>query len=86
MQFTVDKEKGTLTFVEEQGTGGKMSRFFGMESSSQHLAMSNTDSNTVLASRIDDGNGRLKPSGIFANLMAPASVRFLPPASATSEK
>jgi 6-phosphogluconolactonase (cycloisomerase 2 family) len=79
--FTIDKEKGTLTFVEEQGTGGKNPRFFGIEPSSKHLAISNTDSDTVLASRIDDGNGRLKPSGIFANLAAPASVRFLPPVS-----
>jgi 6-phosphogluconolactonase len=77
--FNVDAEKGTLTFVEEQGTGGKNPRHFGIEPSSKHLAISNVDSNTVLASRIDGGNGRLKPSGIFADLPAPACVRFLPP-------
>jgi 6-phosphogluconolactonase len=86
VQFTIDKDKGTLTYVEEQGTGGKTSRFFGIEPSSKHLAISNKDSDTVLASRIDDGNGRLKPSGIFANLASPASIRFLPPVSATTEK
>ena len=86
VQFTIDKDKGTLTYVEEQGTGGKTSRFFGIEPSSKHLAISNKDSDTVLASRIDDGNGRLKPSGIFANLASPASIRFLPPISATMEK
>jgi 6-phosphogluconolactonase len=85
VQFTVDKDKGTLTYVEEQGTGGKASRFFGIEPSSKHLAISNRDSDTVLASRIDEGNGRLKPSGIFATLGSPASVRFLPPASAVTE-
>jgi 6-phosphogluconolactonase len=84
--FTIDKEKGTLTFVEEQGTGGKNPRFFGMEPSSKHLAISNKDSDTVLASRIDEGNGRLKPSGIFASLASPAGVRFLPPAGATTEQ
>jgi 6-phosphogluconolactonase len=77
--FNVDAEKGTLTFVEEQGTGGKNPRHFGIEPSSKHLAISNVDSNTVLASRIDGGNGRLKPSGIFADLPSPACVRFLPP-------
>jgi hypothetical protein len=33
----------------------------------------------VLASRIDGGNGRLKPSGIFASVKAPSCVKFLPP-------
>ncbi len=84
--FTIDKEKGTLTFVEEQGTGGRTPRFFGIEPSSRHLAISNKDSDTVLAARIDEGNGRLKPSGIFAALASPASVRFLPPAGATTDK
>jgi 6-phosphogluconolactonase len=77
--FSIDLEKGTLTFVEEQGTGGKTPVHFGIEPSSRHLAISNTDSNTVLASRIDEGNGRLKPSGIFAAVPSPASIRFLPP-------
>jgi len=80
--FTIDTEKGTLTFVEEQGTGGRTPRQFGIEPSSKHLAISNRDSNTVLASRIDDGNGRLKPSGIFADLPSPAGIRFLPPLEA----
>ena len=84
--FTIDPEKGTLSFVEEQGTGGKHPRHFGIEPSSKHLAISNTESDTVLASRIDDGNGRLKPSGIFAALPSPASVRFLPPANGAADK
>ena len=84
--FTIDPEKGTLSFIEEQGTGGKHPRHFGIEPSSKHLAISNTDSDTVLASRIDDGNGRLKPSGIFASLPSPASVRFLPPANVPADK
>lgn len=77
--FTVDREKGTLAFVEEQGTGGKTPRQFGVEPVSKHLAISNRDSGTVLASRIDEGNGRLKPSGIFATVPSPAGIRFLPP-------
>lgn len=84
--FNIDQDKGTLTFVEEQGTGGRNPRFFGIEPASKHLAISNSDSDTVLASRIDEGNGRLKPSGIFVNLSAPASVRFLPPVGESAEK
>ncbi len=77
--FTIDPAKGSLTYVEEQGTGGRNPWRFGIDPASKHLAISNRDSDTVLASRIDDGNGRLKPSGIFASLASPASVRFLPP-------
>jgi 6-phosphogluconolactonase len=78
--FNVDAEKGTLTFVEEQGTGGRHARQFGLQPNSMHLAISLPDNNQVLASRIDAGNGRLKPSGIFAEMPAPATIRFLPPA------
>jgi 6-phosphogluconolactonase len=77
--FTIHPETGMLTFVEEQGTGGRTPRQFGIEPSSKHLAIANRDSNTVLASRIDEGNGRLKPSGIFAEVPSPTAIRFLPP-------
>lgn len=78
--FNVDGEKGTLSYVEEQGTGGRHARQFGLQSNSMHMAIALPDANQVLASRIDAGNGRLKPSGIFAEMPAPATVRFLPPA------
>jgi len=78
--FNVDLERGTLTYVEEQGTGGFKPRHFGIEPSAKHLAIGNQDSDTVLVARIDAGNGRLKPSGVFANAPSPACVKFLPPA------
>lgn len=84
--FSIDFEQGTLTFVEEQGTGGKTPLHFGIEPSAKHLAIANTDSDSVLASRIDEGNGRLKPSGVFASVPSPASIRFLPPAAASMSK
>lgn len=77
--FTIDPNKGTLTFVEEQGTGGSKPRHFGIEPSARHLAIGNQDSDTVLVCRIDAGNGRLKPSGVFASAPSPACVKFLPP-------
>jgi 6-phosphogluconolactonase len=80
--FGIDKDKGTLNWIEEQGTGGKTPRNFGIEPSGEHLAIANQDSDTVLAARIDAGNGRLKPSGIFAEVPSPACVVFLPPAKA----
>jgi 6-phosphogluconolactonase len=77
--FSVDPEKGTLTYVEEQGTGGSKPRHFGIEPSARHLAIANQDSDTVLVCRIDAGNGRLKPSGVFATVPTPTCVQFLPP-------
>jgi len=78
--FEIDRDKGTLNWIEEQNTGGKMPRHFGIEPSARHMAIVNQDSNTVLASRIDKDNGRLKPSGVFASVPSPACAVFLPPA------
>jgi 6-phosphogluconolactonase len=72
-------DDGSLTYVEEQMTGGKKPRHFGIEPSAKHLAIANQDSDTVLACRIDAGNGRLKPSGVFASAPTPVCVRFVPP-------
>jgi 6-phosphogluconolactonase len=77
--FNVDGDNGTLTYVEEQGTGGFKPRHFGIEPSGTYLAVGNQDSDTVLVARIDAGNGRLKPSGVFANAPTPVCVKFLPP-------
>jgi 6-phosphogluconolactonase len=69
--FEIDRDKGTLTYIEEQNTGGKTPRHFGIEPSGKHLAIANQDSNIA-------GNGRLKPSGVFAEAPSPACVKFLP--------
>lgn len=78
--FNIDKDKGTLSFVEEQGTGGRHPKEFGVQPNGGHMAISLPETNQVLASRIDETNGRLKPSGIFADVPSPATIRFLPPA------
>jgi 6-phosphogluconolactonase len=79
--FASDPNKGTLTWVEEQGTGGSKPRHFGIDPSATYLAIGNQDSDTVLMCRIDAGNGRLKPSGVFASVPSPVCIKFLPPAS-----
>jgi len=84
--FEIDKENGTLTYVEEQNTGGKKPRHFGIQPSAAHLVICNQDSDTALASRIDSGNGRLKPSGVFADVPAPVCALFVPPVGGDQEK
>jgi 6-phosphogluconolactonase len=76
--FNIDAEKGTLTWVEEQNTGGKTPRHFGLEPNPRHMIICNQNTDTVLISRIDAGNGRLKPSGVFTKVSSPACGVFVP--------
>jgi 6-phosphogluconolactonase len=84
--FSIDPDSGNLTYVEEQGTGGKTPRHFGIQPSPKHLAIANQDSDSILVCRIDAGNGRLKPSGVFAEAPSPVCVKFLPPVGGDHEK
>jgi 6-phosphogluconolactonase len=75
--FAIDRDKGTLKWVEEQGTGGKTPRHFEIDPSGQHMVIANQDTDTLLPARIDPGTGRLKPSGIFTEAPSPVCVKFL---------
>jgi 6-phosphogluconolactonase len=79
--FGIDQDQGTLTWIEEQNTGGKTPRHFGIEPSGKHLIIANQNSDTLLVCRVDAGNGRLKPSGVFAPAPSPACAIFLDPES-----
>jgi 6-phosphogluconolactonase len=79
--FAVDLEKGTLSYVDEQSSGGKTPRHFGIQPSGAHLAIANQNSDTLLLCRIDEANGRLKPTGVFADAPTPSCIQFLPPAN-----
>jgi 6-phosphogluconolactonase len=77
--FAIDPDKGTLTYTDEQGSGGKTPRHFALDAPAKHLAVANQDSDNVLVCRIDEGSGRLKPSGVLATVPSPVCVKFLPP-------
>ncbi|HMF94035.1 MAG TPA: lactonase family protein [Vicinamibacterales bacterium] len=77
--FGIDTDRGTLTYVEEQGTGGFKPRHFGIDPSATYLAVGNQDSDTILVARLDAGSGRLKPSGVLAYAPSPVCMKFLPP-------
>jgi 6-phosphogluconolactonase len=78
--FEIDDDAGTLTYVEEQSTGGKTPRHFGLDRKGEHLIIANQNTDTLLACRIDGGNGRLKPSGELVDSPSPVCVVFLEPA------
>jgi len=77
--FQIEPDKGTLTWVERQNTGGKTPRHFGLDPSGKHMAIANQDSDNILVCRIDAGNGRLQPSGVLVEAPAPTCVVFLAP-------
>jgi 6-phosphogluconolactonase len=83
--FGIDPADGTLTYVEDQNTGGKTPRHFGIEPGAKHLAFANQDTNTLLLCRIDATNGRLKPSGVFSDCPAPVCVLFVAPPNKSAE-
>jgi 6-phosphogluconolactonase len=80
MLFGIDPAKGTLTDIEDQSTGGRKPRHFGIQPNAKHLAIANQDSDTILLCRIEAENGRLKPSGVMAEAPSPVCVVFVPPA------
>jgi 6-phosphogluconolactonase len=77
--FAIAQEQGTLTYIEDQGTGGQTPRHFGISPSGGYMVIANQGSDTLLACRIDPGTGRLKPSGTFAAAPSPVCVKFYEP-------
>jgi 6-phosphogluconolactonase len=77
--FSIDRDKGTLTFVEEQNSGGKSPRHFGLDAPPKHVAVANEDSGHLVVCRIDNASGRLTPSAVIAQVASPTCVKFLGP-------
>jgi 6-phosphogluconolactonase len=83
--FEIDEDAGTLTFVKEQSAGGKTPRHFGIDRQGEHLIIANQNTDTLLVCRIDGGNGRLMPSGVFVDSPSPVCVVFLEPQKPQNE-
>jgi 6-phosphogluconolactonase len=77
--YTIDPEKGTLTYVEDQSTYGKMPVHFGLDTPGKHLAVANRESGTILILRAPE-NARVKPAGNVVKMPAAACAVFLSPA------
>jgi 6-phosphogluconolactonase (cycloisomerase 2 family) len=79
--FDIDAAKGTLTYGEDQSSGGKTPRHFGIDPSGQFLIAANQNSSTLLINNIDPKNGRLKPVEGLVSAPTPVCVVFLPAAA-----
>lgn len=75
--FSIDSRTGTLTFIEDVPSGGKIPRNFGIDPSGEWLLAANQDSNTIVAFRINRESGHLTATGHAVEVKSPAIVHFL---------
>ena len=74
--FAVDSEKGTLTMVENQKSGGETPRHFCFQPSGENLAvLGNQNSYSIRICRNNPTTGRLEPFEFFAVAPAPSWPR-----------
>lgn len=77
-QFEIDREKGTLQWMDEQSTAGKTPRFFAVAPSGRQLIICNQDSDTITSCALDPRTERLLPATLLADAPAPVCTVFLP--------
>jgi len=77
--FKVDAEKGTLTYVENQSTGGKTPRHFAIDPTGKFLLAENQGSGNITLFAIDAETGKLKSTGTPAQVASPVCVMFVAP-------
>lgn len=76
-EFTVDPQKGTLSFVETVMTQGKTPRQFAIDASGKWMLVGNQDSSTIIEFRINDKTGRIVTTGHSVQINSPAMVDFV---------
>jgi 6-phosphogluconolactonase len=76
--FSIDQQKGTLTYIEDQSTYGKAPVHFGIDTPGHHLAVANRESGTILILRAPE-NARVKPGGNVVEMPSAACAVFMSP-------
>ena len=75
--FSVDKNSGTLTHIENVPCGGKTPRNFNIAPGGKFLLAANQNSDTVTAFRVDTTSGRLTATGRSIDVGNPCCVLFV---------
>src|SRR5882672_11307780 len=73
--FAVE-DTGTLSSVGWEPTQGKTPRFFAIEPSGALLYAANMDSDAIVVFRVDQGSGKLTPTGQVIKTGSPSSIVF----------
>ena len=74
--FAVDADRGTLTLVEIEPTGGGHPRHIGIDPTGKFLIAANRDSDNLVSFRIDATTGGLAPTGFRTKVPRPVCVVF----------
>jgi 6-phosphogluconolactonase len=75
--FTIDPNKGTLTYVENTPTQGNTPRNFGIDATGNFLIAGNQRTNNMVVFRIDQKSGKLTPTGQTLEAPSPVCIRFM---------
>jgi 6-phosphogluconolactonase len=75
--FSLDDKTGKLTFVEQQGTGGKTPRHFSFDPTGKWLLGENQDSDNIVIFRVDLQTGKLSPTGESVEVGSPVCIQFV---------
>jgi 6-phosphogluconolactonase len=76
--FRIDSQKGELTPVGHQLTGGRTPRNFGIDPTGKFVLAANQASDSVVVFRVDENTGELKETGQSIKVPTPVCVKFLP--------
>jgi 6-phosphogluconolactonase len=68
---------GKLKYVENESTGGKTPRNFGIDPSGKYMLAANQSSDSVVVFSIDEKTGALTPTGNRIEAPTPVCVKFL---------
>lgn len=75
--FAVETEKGVVSSVQHQPTGGTWPRNFTIDPTGAYLLVANQRSNTITVFAIDPEAGTLAPNGQSADVPSPVCLKFL---------
>ena len=76
--YTVDSKTGNLTWIENEPTGGRTPRNFGIDPTGTFLLAANQSTNNIVVFRIDQKTGELNATGNAINIPTPVCVKMLP--------
>lgn len=75
--FAIDRDRGTLTLVQDVSVEGKTPRNFAIDPSGSFLLVGNQDSNEIVEFRIQSRTGRLAPTGQRVQIPSPTCIVFV---------
>ena len=74
--YSVNQQTGELTYVENEATGGKTPRSFGIDPTGNFLLAANQSTNDIHIFRINQQTGELDPTGHGIQCPTPVCVIF----------